>query len=443
MRLEQLVHSRIGLLGYGREGRAALAALLDYRAAVDVTVLVESGEVPDLVPAQTGSFGDNLLEFDVLIRSPGIPVHHPALRAFRQQGGQIINPASIWFSERPEVPVIGVTGSKGKSTTSALLAHLLQSSGQSVLLAGNIGVPLLGHLDTRASLVVAELSSYQLCDLEGRLHMGLITRLFDEHLDWHGSRSHYFMSKLRMAELLEGRPLLINSADPVLRSATLAVPGRIEGNRAPGFHRVEDRIYIDQAPLVASRDLALVGRHNLDNAALALEAAHLMGAELADMVRALADFRPLPHRLEFVCRAHGRRWVNDSIATSPYATRAALEALADGRVTLIAGGLSRPTSWQTVIDWIQEKPLAGLVLLPDNGGEIANRLLEAGVVEPDQIRQVRTMEEAVTAAIEQSAPGSTVLLSPGAPSFPHFRDFEQRGERFRAAVAAYRERSTA
>jgi UDP-N-acetylmuramoyl-L-alanine---L-glutamate ligase len=442
MRLEALCRQRIGVLGYGREGRSAVAALLDYRADIDLTVLVESGPLPELVPGLRAAFGEQLLDFDILIRSPGVPVNHPALRAFRQQGRPILNPASIWFSERPDVPVIGVTGSKGKSTTAALLAHLLRASGRDVLLAGNIGVPLLDHLNTRAELVVAELSSYQLTDLQGRLVMGL-TRLFDEHLDWHGTQRHYFMSKLRLADLLDGNPLLINAADPVLRSATLAVPGRIEGNRAPGFHRLGSRIYIDQAPLVSSRDLSLVGRHNLDNAALAIEAAHLLDCDLSDVIRALSQFRPLPHRLEFVAQAHGRRWVNDSIATSPHATLAALEALSGGSVTLIAGGQNRPADWQIIVDWCQAQPLSGLVTLPDNGRQIAEKLTAGGAVKAKRVSQVGSIEEAVAAAIDQSEPGGTILLSPGAPSFPHFRDFEQRGNDFREAVSAYRERSTA
>lgn len=443
MRLEALCRQRIAVLGYGREGRSAVAALLGYRADVDLTVMVESGDLPDLVPGLFGPFDEQLLTFDVLIRSPGVPVHHPALNKFRERGGQIVNPASIWFSERPDLPVIGVTGSKGKSTTSALLAHLLGASGKQVLLAGNIGVPLLDHLETRASVVVAELSSYQLADLQGRLHLGLMTRLFDEHLDWHGSQADYFMSKLRMADLLAGNPLLINAGDPLLRSATLAVPGRVEGNRAPGFHRIDDRIYIDHAPLVASRDLALVGRHNLDNAALALEAAHMMGCDLADIVRALIDFRPLAHRLEFVGQAHGRRWVNDSIATSPHATLAALEAMAGSVVTLIVGGQHRPSDWQVVLEWLRQHTLAGLVTLPDNGEEIASQLIDSGAIEASRVRHAESIEGAVAAAVKLSEPGGTVLLSPGAPSFPRFRDFEERGERFRAAVESYSERSIA
>lgn len=434
MRLEELCRLKIGLLGYGREGRSAVSAITSYRPDADLSVLVEAGELPDEVAGVKAPFGDQLLAFDVLIRSPGVPIDHPALVRFHRKGGRIINPASIWFSERPEVRVTGVTGSKGKSTTASLLAHLLRHAGQVVELAGNIGIPLLDHLNTRANMVIAELSSYQLADLEGRLRLGLITRLFDEHLDWHGSQTRYFACKLRIADLLDGNPLLINSGDAVLRKATLAIPGRIEGNRPPGFHRQDDRIYLDQAPLISGRELALVGRHNLDNAVLALEAAHLQGCELEGMVEALRLFRPLAHRLELVGQANGRRWVNDAISTSPHATLAALEALGNSRVTLIAGGQARPSCWDPVIDWCARHPLAGLVVLPDNGRSIADALTGAGVIDPARVGAASDMAEAVNAAFELSSPGGTVLLSPGAPSFPHFRDFEHRGEAFRKSV---------
>jgi UDP-N-acetylmuramoyl-L-alanine---L-glutamate ligase len=443
MQLERLCRQKIGLLGYGREGRSVASAIKAYRPDADLTVLVESGEVSQELPARQAPFDDHLLDYQVLIRSPGVPVGHPALRKFRSQGGQIINPASIWFSERPEVQVIGVTGSKGKSTTASLLAHLFRQTGRMVELAGNIGVPLLDHLDTRANLVIAELSSYQLADLEGRLSLGLITRLFDEHLDWHGGQAHYFSCKLRIAELLDGNPLLINAGDEVLRKVTLAIPGRIEGNRPPGFHRQDDRIYLDQAPLISGRELALVGRHNLDNAVLALEAAHLQGCQLDAMVEALRRFRPLPHRLEFVAQVSGRRWVNDAISTSPHATLAALEALGKARVTLIAGGQARPSSWEPVIEWCQQHRLNGLVVLPDNGRGIADQLMAAGSIDAARVHVAADISEAVNAAVQLSSPGGTVLMSPGAPSFPHFRDFEDRGESFRKAVLTYTDRSTA
>jgi UDP-N-acetylmuramoyl-L-alanine---L-glutamate ligase len=443
MLLEKLVRQRVAVLGYGREGQSAVAALLGVRADADVTVLVESGALPDHVPAVCGPFGDNLLEYDILLRSPGVNVSHPALQQFRRQGGTIVNPTSIWFSERPEVTVTGITGSKGKSTTASLLTHLLRGAGLRTLLAGNIGVPLLDHLNTNAGVVVAELSSFQLADLEGRLKLGVITRLFDEHLDWHGDQNSYFSSKLRLATLLDGNPLVINSADLVLRSATVAVPGRIEGNRVPGFNRQDDRVHLDQFPLISSHELSLVGRHNLDNAALAMEAAHLLGCELGSMLRSLRTFSPLPHRIERVATAHGRHWINDSIATTPHATRAALEALQGRSVTLIAGGQPRPADWMPVIEWCKKHDLTGLVVLPDNGAEVASALVEAGVIDAARVLSASDMAEAVHAAVALSGPGGTVLLSPGAPSFNHYRDFQDRGEQFRRAVADYRDRSTA
>lgn len=443
MRLDSLRDRRVGILGYGREGRAALAVLRRYGLKAEPTVLVEDGTVPETGPTICAPFAEQLLDFDVLLRSPGIRVDHPALVRFRAQGGAIVNPGSIFLSERPDARVIGVTGSKGKSTTAALLAHLLEACGRAPILAGNIGVPLLEHLDSPRSLVVAELSSYQLTDLEGRLAMGLMTRLFDEHLDWHGSRERYHAAKLRIGKLLAGNPLLINAADPVLLAATSGVEGRVPCNQPPGLHRRRDGIWRGDSRRIRERDLALIGRHNLDNAVLALEAALRLDCPMEDLERALGTFHPLPHRLENLGTAAGRHWINDSIATSPHATRAALDALCGGPLTLIAGGLPRPTDWQVVIDGLTDRGLVGLVTLPDNGRAIAQRLVGAGLVAKKRVRAVSDVEQAVEAALELSDPGCTVVLSPGAPSFPIYRDFEERGERFRAAVARYRDRSTA
>jgi len=443
MRLESLRNRRVGILGYGREGRSALRVLNRFGPEIQPTVLVEDGPVPDDSAAIRAPFKEQLFEFDVLLRSPGIRVDHPALVRFRSQGGSVVNPGSIFFSERPDTRVIGVTGSKGKSTTAALLAHLLERSGQTPILAGNIGVPLLDHIDSPQSLVVAELSSYQLTDLEGRLSMGLMTRLFDEHLDWHGSRELYHASKLRMVDLLGGGPLLINATDPVLLEATAGVPHRIECNRPPGLHRRKDGIWRGESRLLGERDLALIGRHNLDNAVLAMEAALRLDCTIESIERALRSFEPLPHRLENLGTMADRLWINDSIATSPHATRAALDALQGGPLTLIAGGQPRPADWQIVIDALLMRKLTGLVMLPDNGPVVAQKLLDARVIGLKQVRLVNDMPAAVEAAMELSNPGGTVVMSPGAPSFPIYRDFEDRGERFRSAVVGYRDRSTA
>ena len=444
MRLAELCRLRIALLGYGREGRAALGALRTARPDVDLTVLAESGPLPDDCKTRIGPFDERLHDFEVLIRSPGVPVLHPALKDYRAASGIILNPASIWFSERPDLPVVGITGSKGKSTTASLLAHQLSAAGRKVLLAGNIGVPLLSHLDTAAELVVLELSSYQLTDLEGRLSLGLITRLFPEHGDWHGGVTHYYASKLRMLDLLHGNPLLINAADAILLEQTAQAPNRLLGNRPPLTHRQDDKLYRDGEVLAELEGLHLMGHHNLDNAALATEAARLLGVNLGTAAAALSGFRPLEHRLERVADYPDLCWINDSIATTPHATLAALQALSSQAVVLIAGGYVRPVDWTPVLAHCRRSPLRGLVLLPDSGAEIAAAFEAAGLAAQQPVSQVTSMDQAVREAARLAGQAATILLSPGAASFPYFRDFEHRGASFRDAVAAYyKDRSTA
>ncbi len=443
--LEQLAGKRIGILGYGRDGRAALEALLARQPAAELTVLVESGTPGACpVPLLSGPFDQRLGSFDVLIRSPGVPVDHPALVAARRVGTRVVNPVSIWLAERAAGrTVIGVTGSKGKSTTASLLAHLFGQCGRSVLLAGNIGVPVLAHLDTEAEIVVLELSSYQLADLEGALDLGLITRLFPEHLDWHGSSAAYFASKLRLAELLGGKPLLINATDPVLVEQTRGVQGLLDGNRPPAVHRDGDALKLGSDRLCERAGFPLIGRHNLDNAALALQAAILLGHTAPELVAALAGFEPLPHRLEPVASLAGVRYINDSIATNPHATLAALEALAPAPVILLVGGQARPADWSPVLDRVADHGLAGLIGLPDNGAELVDLFQRRAGRKIARMECCDDLDQAVIRASALAVPGDQVLLSPGAPSFNQFRDFEQRGERFRQAVAGQAARSTA
>ncbi len=432
--LEALSRFRVGVLGYGREGRSAVRAFRERYPDTDLTVLIESGEVPRDLKVQSGAFDERLLEFDVLLRSPGVPVEHPALVDYRAHGGQVINPGSIWFAECTDLPVIGVTGSKGKSTTASLVTHLLDGLGRKVLLAGNIGVPLLDHLETDADVVVLEMSSYQLADIDGRLEMGLMTRLFPEHLDWHGSLAHYVDCKLRMARLLDGRPFLVNGHDPVLMRATADIAGRVVGNCAPCIERRDDGLFLGDEQLVDSAGLPLLGRHNLDNMALAVQACMLMGLPIDKLIPALASFQPLPHRLEPVAETAGIRWINDSIATSPHATLAALEALGSSPVTMIVGGMNRPADWSEVIEWCRRHELQALVTLPDNGADIAGAFEETLGSRQVKVESAKDIEDAVRVARELSQPDSIVLLSPGAPSFPHFRDFEERGSRFASAA---------
>lgn len=435
MKLEDLSHGRTLVLGFGREGRALERVVLAGVQGARIDVLCDKSPepAPREWPLTIGMPGEIDFVPDRVLRSPGVPVNDPALVRWRKAGVEVTCISSIWFGERPEARVIAVTGSKGKSTTAALIAHMLAAEGCPVALGGNIGVPMLDLLDSRADWFVIELSSYQLVDLQGHASTGVITRLFPEHQDWHGGTPDYYSAKLRLAELLDGRPLWINGGDPVLDQAVAGLPNVHRINARGAIVVADDGIRLGEQLLLASAASPLPGRHNLDNIALALAVVESAVGRRDAACDSLASFRALPHRLQPFSGSAASAWINDSISTTPYATLAALQAGA-ARPVLIVGGLERGADWSLVADYCRRYPLDGLVGLPDNGGEICRRLVAAGAVDPGCVIQAENMIDAVAAARRLCGTGGTVLLSPGAPSFPHFRDFEHRGYAFIEAV---------
>ena len=440
MNLDTLGSGRSLVLGFGREGRALERAVLARGGDPRIEVLCD--RVPEVTPQHwplaVGALETVAAVPDRVLRSPGVPCDHPVLRRWRDAGVEVTCISSLWFGERPDARVIAVTGSKGKSTTAALVAHMLSASGRTVELGGNIGVPMLDLVEARPDWFVVELSSYQLADLQGHAAIGAITRLFPEHQDWHRGVEAYYAAKLRLIDLLDGGPLWINGGDPVLARAVADRPGVQRINGRDGI-MVEERGVVDRGIVAGGRlvlpagDSPLPGRHNLDNIALALGVVGSVIDDPAAACASLASFRPLPHRLERVPAETPEAWINDSISTTPYATLAALQAVA-APVVLIVGGLERGADWSVVAGHCRQNPLAGLVGLPDNGGSICRQLTAMDAVDPARAVTAANMPEAVARARDLCRGEGTVLLSPGAPSFPHFRDFEQRGRAFVEAV---------
>lgn len=436
MKFEALRTGRTLLLGFGREGRAFERAVARRvpEARIDVLCDRRPEIEPRNWPLSVGLPDSVSVAPDRVLRSPGVPVDLPALVRWRASGIPVTCISSLWFGERPEARVIAVTGSKGKSTTAALIAHLIAADGKSVALGGNIGVPMLDLLDERPDWFVIELSSYQLADLQGHATAAVITRLFPEHQDWHGGVANYYAAKLRIANLVDGGPIWINGADPILSEAVAGLPNvRAVNVSESGIRASDDGIRYRDRLLMEASDSPLVGRHNLDNLALALGVVESIDGKLDSARERLASFRPLPHRLEPVPGPAGTIWINDSIATTPYATLAALQASPPNPV-LIVGGLERGADWGMVADYCRAKALAGVIGLPDNGPSICSALVAGGSLDSARTVIAASMPEAVSLARGMCAEGGCVLLSPGAPSFPHFRDFEHRGEAFVEAV---------
>lgn len=432
MRIAELAGRRVAIWGFGREGHAVIHALRTRLPQQELTLLCSAGEAAGahaLDAALKVVVGEPdaalLSSFDIVVKSPGISAYKPALLAAQAQGTVFTSGTALWFGENPDARVIGVTGTKGKSTTSALLAHLARALGVRTALAGNIGLPLLTLLDQPAALWVIELSSFQTGEA-GPLALGIVTSLYEEHLDWHGSRERYVADKLKLADV--SRQLLVNGGQVNLLDKTAGHPQRITFGDGSPWHVAEGFICRQQLRVFDIAQLPAPGLHNALNACAALAALEAMGMDALAAASALATFRPLPHRLQPLGERDGWHWVNDSISTTPLATLAALESLHGRTVTVLVGGHDRGLDWTPFVAAMGTAPANAIVCMGANGGRIDSALRAAGVDCP--LVQVGELAGAVAAAKAHTPVGGVILLSPGAPSFDQFANYTERGRRF-------------
>ena len=395
MKFSELEGKRIALWGLGRETRAFQRELERRLQSARITAVID-----DQTPEQTAS--RVLAQVDVLVRSPGVSIYKPLLVNARARGTTVTTATSLWMAQRGGRRVIGVTGTKGKSTTATIIAHLLSRIVPTEL-AGNIGRPVIELLDLPlATWVVCELSSYQIADLTTGPEVAVLTNLYREHTDWHGSEERYRADKLRLFDL------------PGVRAAV-----RPLGDRG-GW------------PLVVAPDrIPLRGRHNAENLSAAVAAVEAAGFAVPPLPEALDGLQPLPHRLQTVhTGADAVEWVDDSISTTPESAIAALEAFADRPVLLIAGGSDRDQDYGGLGATLAARTApTRLVLLPDTGPQIAAAAASSGFGR-DRMSTAGDMREAIELARSLAEPGTVVLLSPAAPSFNQYANFEERGDDF-------------
>jgi UDP-N-acetylmuramoyl-L-alanine---L-glutamate ligase len=438
MRIADLRDRRVAVWGFGREGRAALHALRQCCGDQHFTLFCSAAEVDaarafdprlDVVAGEPDAA--MLGQFDVVVKSPGISAYTPALLAAAGQGTRFTSGTALWFGENLDARVIAVTGTKGKSTTSALIAHLARALGVRTALAGNIGLPLLELLGQRAELWVIELSSFQTGEA-GQVELGVITSLYEEHLDWHGSREQYVADKLKLANVSRG--LLVNALQPALLERTQGHSHRLVFGLPDGWHVAEGFICRGSQQVFPIAQLTAPGLHNALNACAALAALEAIGMDALAAAPALARFRPLPHRLQPLGERDGWHWVNDSISTTPLATLAALESLHGRAVTVLVGGHDRGLDWAPFVDAMRSAPAHAIVCMGSNGGRIESALRAAEVGCP--IVHVSDLASAVAEARSRTPRDGVILLSPGAPSFDQFKDYAERGRRF-AALAGF------
>lgn len=453
-------NKRVTILGLGRSG-IATASYLAHRGA---QVLISESQprekanaklVAELaglkVESEFGGHSEKALSWpELVITSPGIGPRADVMVRARAQRKEVISDVELAFREAAgRVPFIGITGTNGKSTTTALISHILEKSGRLAPVCGNIGVPILSKLDGGPlDFLVVEVSSYQL-EYSPTLapFIGVWLNLTPDHIDWHGGLEQYISAKRSMfAHQGMDCYAVFNNDDPIVSATptkaelfpfTLSETGReymqgayIEDGYLSYNFNARTRVVCSQ------KDLKILGRHNLENALAAISACCLAGLSEREIEQHLKSFRALEHRLEYVDTVDGVEFYNDSKATNTDSTIKALESFPEKTVVLIAGGKDKGTPLNDFVKAVK-KYASGVILIGEASDRFDHALRSDGF---SDIYPAATMEEAVE--LGGKLKKGPVVLSPACASFDMFRDFEDRGRVFKDLVRARGRAST-
>ena len=444
---------RVLVYGLGLSGRAAARLLLSRGVAV-VGVDTKPAEKLDLSDLKDPNFellaGNEGAElerlppgaFDAVVVSPGVPMDRPLLADARRRGLPVIAEVEL-AAPFIKGPIVAITGSNGKSTTTALTGAMLRAAGLPVEVCGNIGVPMVSLVDGAPGRVfVVELSSFQ---IEGIVSLkpraAALLNLSEDHLDRYGSMAAYAAAKKRLFLTQDAEGIaVLNADDAVAADVETQASRRLfsrRGRVADGCFVNADGRVIETAPgepdtdLFAASDVPLAGVHNLENAMAAALLARAIGAEPAEIRAGLRGFKGLPHRMETVGEKDGVTWYDDSKGTNPGATMKSLEGFADGTVHIILGGRNKGADLGSLTPLLRQKARRAYLI-----GEAAEEFAQALGDGTVPFERSETLESAVRSAAEQARPGESVLLSPACASFDQFRNFVHRGESFQALVRA-------
>jgi len=440
MRVADLGSRRVAIWGLGREGHAAFGFLRKHHPALPLTLLDDKTEarIPEGYGNVTSAFGakaiaDALNQVDVVVKSPGVSLYRDDIRSARKSGVEITSLLNLWFAEKPTITTIAVTGTKGKSTTASLIAHILARLGRPVALAGNIGIPITEI--TNADYAVIEVSSYQAADFAGICDFAVLTSLYPEHADWHQTVERYVRDKINL--LIRSRCRIVNSAAAdAVDTIILGHPGQnYLFNDEGGIYSDESGIFDGGDRIGIVRNAYLVRPHNRSNLCAALAIAKMLHIDLGVALDATCDFRGLPHRQQELGRNGGVLFVDDSISTIPESTLAALAVYTGRDITLIVGGYDRGIEYGKLLAALSAGAAKTIICLGDSGMRIYDQTQAAskpGGDLPCSMHLAKSMEDAVSYATRVTPPGGVVLLSPAAPSFGYYRDYIERGRDFAA-----------
>ena len=432
---------KVAILGFGREGNSTYNFIRKYLPNKIIYILDEKEISLDdeyTVYKKYNRTTEDLIEFDLIIKTPGISLKDIDTEKIKDKLTSQIE----LLLEVNKQNVIGITGTKGKSTTSSLIYNIIKDQGRKVFLVGNIGVPALDQIEEyKDALIVTEMSSHQLEFIKTAPHIGIILNLFQDHLDHAGSVKHYHECKMNMLLKQTENDIGIFDADNYyLKEITKDIDFKqkilnVSNEKESDIYVEDNNIYLNGNLLVNANDIKrnILGDHNLKNIMYALLVTSLLNLDFEKAYQTISEFKSLEHRMELVGTYKDIIFYNDSIATIPEAVINACKTLKNVD-TLIFGGQDRGIDYTSLIEYLNEGNIRNLICMPTTGFNIADKLTNKNI----NIYKIETLEEAVTKAFEVTDKNKICLLSPAAPSYEYYKNFEEKGNAYKNFIKEYK-----
>lgn len=425
---------RVAIVGYGLEGKSAMHYWLDQGAEVTVFDQKDPREtLPNGVSIQVGSdVFEHLQGYDVVMRSPGVSPDKI------KTDGRLSSGTREFFTHCP-APIIGVTGSKGKGTTCSFIASMLRNAGKQVHLVGNIGQPALDSLPAIKAddVVIYELSSFQLWDLDKSPHVAVVVMIEPEHLDMHGDLDQYLAAKTNIVAYQSVDDVTVyHATNPyAARIISNSKARKIPYTSPPGAYVQDGWFMMGDQKICSVNQMKLPGIHNQDNVCAAITAAWQYTQDREAITKAISEFTGLDHRLKFVREVDGAKYYDDSIATTPGSVMAALKAFSGPKI-LIMGGSDKGVDFTEMATKIASSDVRQVIIIGVSRAKIKAALIKAKFTHYQLFDEHSNMSEIVATAKKLAQNGDTVILSPACASFDMFKDYKDRGDQFIAAVEA-------
>jgi UDP-N-acetylmuramoylalanine--D-glutamate ligase len=441
---------KIAILGLGEENAAVIRYLASRGAEITVCDQKSREELDRLLsPFESMNLNlnlgpdylENLEKYDIIFRTPGLPYLHSKIQEAKKAGVEITSQIKLFFELCPS-PILGVTGTKGKGTTTTLIGEILKISRKRVFVGGNIGTPPISFLNqlNKNDIVILELSSFQLQDLKKSPHIAVVLDIKIDHLDYHSGRNEYIEAKRMLVEHQSEKDFAVVNADYFTSFEFAAsTPAKVyyfsrKKSVDLGAFISNDKIILrtekDEHKIIDVSEIQLRGLHNLENICAAVTASFLAGASIDSIEKAISNFKGLEHRLEFVREINQVKYYNDSFSTTPDTTIAAVRSFSEP-IILLVGGSEKNADYRELGEVINQSSVKKIIPIGQTASKIIETVSNSNI---EVTGEIQSLDSALKIAKDCAHSGDAVLLSPASASFDRFKNYKDRGDTFKSVV---------